>query len=75
MPEPLQLMLREERTALVQGVLAGWEGPRPRLVSLTDAGYHQTVSFAEGLRRMEKPRQAGEPLEWMWLVDYYHAAA
>jgi len=74
MPEPLQVRLSAELTALVQGVLAGWEGPMPRLVYLTDAGHHQTVYFKKVLSRMENPRRAGERLKWKWIVDFYHAA-
>src|SRR3954464_556319 len=53
MPQPLQVRLSEELTALVQGVLAGCAGPMPRLVYLTDAGHHQTAYFEEVLKRME----------------------
>lgn len=74
MPEPLQLTLSAELTALVQAVLAGCEGPLPRLVYLTDAGHHQTTYFEEVLSQMEDPRRAGQRLEWLWIVDYYHAA-
>jgi len=74
MPQPQQVRLSEELTALVGGVLAGWEGPTPRLVYLTDAGHHQTAYFKEVLRRMEDPRHPGEPLAWLWIVDYWHAA-
>ena len=35
--------------ALLREVLAGWEGPLPRLVYVTDAGYHQTTYFEEVL--------------------------
>ena len=74
MPQALQVRLGEELTALVRGVLAGWEGPMPRLVYLTDAGHHQTVYFEEVLRAMENPRRPGERLAWLWSVDYWHAA-
>lgn len=74
MPQQMQLRLSAELTALLQGVLAGCEGPLPRLVYLTDAGHHQTTYFEEVLRRMEDPRQPGRRLEWLWVVDYYHAA-
>jgi hypothetical protein len=74
MPQPQQVRLREELTALVQGVLAGWEGPMPRLVYLTDAGHHQTAYFKEVLMRMEDPRHPGERLMWLWIVDYWHVA-
>lgn len=75
MPEPKQVTLSAELTALVQAVLAGCAGPLPRLVYLTDAGYHQTTYFAEVLCQMENPRRAGQRLEWLWIVDYYHAAS
>jgi hypothetical protein len=74
MPQAKQVTLSAELTALVQGVLAGCEGPLPRLLYLTDAGYHQTTYFKEVLSRMEDPRRAGQRLQWLWIVDYYHAA-
>src|SRR3954469_8266819 len=60
MPQPLQVRLSEELTALVRGVLAGCVGPMPRLVYLTDAGHHQTVYFEEVLTAMEDPRRPGQ---------------
>jgi hypothetical protein len=74
MPQPQQLTLSAELTALVRGVLADWQGPTPRLVYLTDAGHHQTVYFEEVLRRMEDPRRPGQRLAWLWIIDYWHAA-
>jgi hypothetical protein len=74
MPEPLQMRLSAELTALLQSVLAGWQGPLPRLVYVTDAGHHQTTYFQDVLVQMENPRRAGERLEWLWIVDFYHAA-
>ena len=75
MPEVLQVTLTEELTALLRAVLAGWEGPLPRLVYLTDAGFHPTAYFEEVLQKMENPRRPGERLEWLWIIDYYHAAS
>jgi hypothetical protein len=75
MPEVKQVTLGDELTALLQSVLAEGEGPLPRLVYLTDAGYHQTTYFEEVLSRMENPRRPGQRLEWLWIVDYYHAAS
>jgi hypothetical protein len=74
MPEPKQGTLSDELTALVQAVLADCVGPLPRLVYLTDAGYHPTTYFEEVLSQLEDPRRAGHRLEWLWIVDYYHAA-
>src|ERR1051325_50613 len=74
MPQPHQVRLTEELTNLLKAVLAKWQGPLPRLLYLTDAGHHQTSYFEEVLQKMENPRRQGERLEWMWIVDYYHAA-
>ncbi len=74
MPESKQVTLSAELAALLQAVLAGCEGPLPRLLYLTDAGYHQTTYFEEVLSRMEDPGRPGKRLEWQWIVDYYHAA-
>ena len=75
MPQAQQTTLSSELTALLQGVLTGWEGPLPRLVYVTDAGYHPTTYFEEVLTAMENPRRPGERLQWMWIVDFYHAAS
>jgi hypothetical protein len=75
MPEPFQVTLSAELTALLRGVLSAWEGPFPRLVYVTDAGQHQTSYFKEVLSCMENPRVAGQRLQWQWIVDYYHAAS
>jgi len=56
-------------------VLKAWEGPLPRLVYLTDAGYHQTQYFQDVLRPMENPRVPGQRLQWQWIIDFYHAAS
>jgi hypothetical protein len=75
MPQAKQVTLSAELTALVCGVLAGCKGPLPRLVYLTDAGYHPTTYFEEVLTQLENPQQPGQRLEWLWIVDYYHAAS
>ena len=75
MPEPFQVTLSAELTALLRDVLSAWEGPLPRLVYVTDAGQHQTSYFKEVLSLMENPRVAGQRLQWQWIVDYYHAAS
>jgi len=75
MPQPGQLTLSAELTALLHDVLAGCQGPVPRLVYLTDAGYHQTTYFEEVLQKMEDPQRPGQRLPWQWIIDYYHAAS
>jgi hypothetical protein len=73
MPEALQTTLGDELTRLLEDVLSRWEGPLPRLVYVTDCGYHPTNYFEEVLSRMVNPRCPTQYLEWEWVVDYYHA--
>jgi hypothetical protein len=74
MPQPLQAELSRQLTALVNAVLAGWQGRRPRLVYLSDGGQTQEAYYHEVLRRMRDPRRPGERLAWLRVLDYYHAA-
>jgi hypothetical protein len=74
MPEPGQGALSEELTRLITDVLAGWSGPLPRLAYVTDAGHHPTEYYERVLKPMRHPSRPGEPLEWEWVIDYYHAS-
>jgi len=74
MPQAKQLSLGAELTALLQGVLAGHQGPLPRLLYLTDAGSLQTSYYQEVLCQMEDQRRPVQRLVWLWIIDYYHAA-
>lgn len=73
MPESGQGTLSDELTRLLRDVLAQWEGPQPRLVYITDAGYHPRDYFESVLTRMLDPHRVGRYLKWEWTVDYYHA--
>lgn len=73
MPQAHQTTLSDDLTALLQDVLARWDGVLPRLVYVTDCGSHPTAYFEEVLSRMPNPRQPTQRLEWEWIVDYYHA--
>jgi hypothetical protein len=75
MPEPYQATLSATLTTLLQDILKEWQGALPRLVYVTDAGYHPTAYYEEVLQGMEHPREAGVRLEWLWVVDYYHASS
>ena len=73
MPEAYQATLSDQLTRLLTEVLREWDGRWPRLVYVTDAGYHPTEYFEEVLQRMEDPRRPGRCLEWVRVVDFYHA--
>lgn len=72
-PESLQGTLSDALTRLLEDVLRGWEGPLPRLCYVTDAGDNETNYYKQALRKMRHP-VSGKRLEWIWIVDYYHAA-
>ena len=73
MPEAYQSTLSDQLTRLLSEVLREWEGCWPRLVYVTDAGYHPTEYFEKVLKSLEDPRRPGHRLEWTWVVDFYHA--
>ena len=74
MPEPGQGAMSGQLTRLITDVLAGWSGPLPRLAYVTDAGHHPTGYYERVLRPMRHPSRPAERLEWVWVIDYYHAS-
>jgi hypothetical protein len=73
MPESKQGTMSEQVTKLLQDVLRRWQRPLPRLCYVTDAGDNETTYYLNVLRRMQHPR-TGEKLDWVRVVDYYHAS-
>jgi hypothetical protein len=74
MPEPGQGALSGLLTRLITDVLAAWSGPLPRLAYVTDAGHHPTEYYERVLKPMRHPNRPGAPLQWEWVIDYYHAS-
>jgi hypothetical protein len=73
-PESGQGTMSLELTRLVREVLERWQGTLPRLCYVTDAGDNETSYYDEVLRRMKQHPRTGEPLDWVRVVDYYHAS-
>ena len=73
MPEAQQTTLSAQLTALLTEVLRRWQGGRPRLAYVTDAGWHPTEYFQQVLRRLEDPQRPGRRLLWERIIDFYHA--
>ena len=69
MPEAGQTTLTRQLTALLQAVLLK-SATVPRLVYLTDGGYHET-SYFRTLRQMRHPR-TGDRLTWERVIDFFH---
>jgi hypothetical protein len=71
-PESGQTTLSEQLTGLLVEVLARYQGSALRLSYVTDAGDHETTYHEEVLQTLRHPR-THERLEWVRVVDYYHA--
>lgn len=72
-PEAGQGRMSQALTRLLRGVLQRWTGPLPRLCYVTDAGDNETTYYERVLRRWRHPR-TGARLEWIRVIDYYHAS-
>jgi hypothetical protein len=74
MPEPGQPTLSRELTNVIEQVIGQWDGPLPRLAYVTDAGHHPREYYTGTLNKMRHPRCPQQRLEWLWIVDFYHAS-
>jgi hypothetical protein len=72
-PESGQPTMSRELTRLLRDLLSRWQGPMPRLCYVTDAGDNETAYYEKVLRRMKHPG-TGQRLDWIRVVDYYHAS-
>jgi hypothetical protein len=72
-PELGQQTMTDELTALLDEVFRQWQGPLPRLTYVTDAGDTETSFYRRVLKKLRHPL-TGKRLEWLWIVDYYHAS-
>jgi hypothetical protein len=72
-PEPGQGTMSRQLTRLLTAVLERWQGPEPRLCYVTDAGDNETTYYDKVLRQLRHPRTR-EPLDWIRVLDYYHAS-
>lgn len=75
MPQEEQRRLDERLTGLLSKVLAAGPNPLPRLVYVSDGGWHPERYYREVLRRMPDPRKPTSRLVWERVLDYYHASA
>jgi len=72
-PQPEQVRMSKELTRLLRDVLAGWQGPLPRLCYVTDAGKSETSYYRRVLVVMRHPT-THKRLKWQRVLDYYHAS-
>ncbi|OWK37597.1 hypothetical protein [Fimbriiglobus ruber] len=72
-PASGQSAMSRALTAVIRDVLTRWEAPVPWWCYVTDAGDNETGYYDHVLRGMTHPRTGAE-LEWVRVVDYYHAS-
>lgn len=72
MPESQQPTMTARLTHVIRGTLTKLGDDLPKLRYLTDAGCHPQAYFRQVLEPMKHPT-SGQPLEWSWGVDFYHA--
>jgi hypothetical protein len=73
MPEAGQPTLTGQLTALLQGILSHVDASSLRLVYVSDDGYHPSDYYHSVLKKMPDPKRPWRTLEWIRIVDYYHA--
>lgn len=72
-PEFGQKTMSNALTRLLEDIWRRWQGPLPRLCYVTDAGDNETTYYDKVLKRIKHP-VTGVKLEWIRVVDYYHAS-
>jgi hypothetical protein len=73
MPQAGQTTLTAQLTALIQDILRHVDSQGFRLVYISDDGYHPRDYYHNVLHKMNDPRRPWRKLQWIRIVDYYHA--
>jgi hypothetical protein len=73
MPESGQGTLTAQLNALLHAILSQVDSHGLRLVYVTDDGYHPSDCYHSVLQRLPDPRRPWRHLEWIRIIDYYHA--
>ncbi len=73
MPDSGQGTLTAQLSALLQDILSRVSSQGLRLVYVTDEGYHPSDYYHSMLKKMIDPRRPWRCLEWIRIVDFYHA--
>ena len=73
MPEAGQGTLTEQLSGLLKAVLSRVDSQSLRLVYVSDEGHHPSTYYHRVLKKMVDPRRPWRGLEWIRIVDFYHA--
>jgi hypothetical protein len=73
MPESGQGTLTDQLSSLLQAILTQVDSQSLRLVYVSDEGHHPSTYYHRVLKKMVDPRRPWRVLEWVRIVDFYHA--
>ncbi len=73
MPETGQATLTKQISSVLRAVLRQVDSQSLRLAYVTDEGYHPSGYYHQVLKQMVDPRRPWRRLEWIRIVDFYHA--
>ncbi len=73
MPASGQGTMSDQLSGLLQAILSEVDSKRLRLDYVSDEGYHPSTYYHEVLKKMADPRRPWHQLEWIRIVDFYHA--
>jgi hypothetical protein len=75
MPESGQATLTAQLTGLLQAILSRVDSQLLRLAYVSDEGHHPSTYYHQVLKQMRDPRRPWRHVEWIRIVDFYHACA
>lgn len=73
MPESGQATLTDQLTGLLQAIFQQVDSQLLRLAYVSDEGHHPSTYYHQVLKKMVDPRRPWRRLEWIRIVDFYHA--
>ena len=73
MPEAGQGVITDQLSGLLKTILSRVDSQSLRLVYVTDEGHHPSTYYHRILKKMVDPRRPWRVLEWIRIVDFYHA--
>jgi hypothetical protein len=73
MPESGQGTIPDQLSGLLKAILTQVDSQSLRLVYVSDEGHHPSTYYHQILKQMVDPRRPWRQLEWIRIVDFYHA--
>jgi hypothetical protein len=73
MPESGQGTITDQLSGLLKAILTQVDSQSLRWVYVSDEGHHPSTYYHQVLKKMVDPRRPWRHLEWIRIVDFYHA--